>query len=197
MPKFCSILTFVLFFSTSQSVFSQHRQQFMDSAMNESKPTEIANKNNLRRLNFKNTSPKKTTILPQTRTVKLSYSGSESSEWVADYSAGLIIFQNIYEGIDLKILGKGLTAQYLLLVKPNANISAIMMQGEGEMTQMGAPKITQEVAGHDQKIEGTYVISNNIVTIQVGNYDSNEPLKIDVSNLCEFFNNENIQKLVK
>lgn len=197
MPKFYSLLVIALLFTTNQNLFSQNKQQLIANAMSSSNVVEKVEKINLRRLNFKNTSPKKTTIVPQTRNAKTSYSGSDSNDWAADYSAGLIIFKNIYEGIDLKILGKGTTAQYILFAQPNANIAAIMMQGEGEATTMGVPQITQEIDNHEEKIEGTYVISNNIVTIQSGNYNKNEVLKIDVSNLCEFFDNTMLQKLVR
>jgi hypothetical protein len=143
-------------------------------------------------LNFKNTNPAVQIIVPTTRHAKTSYSGSVNGDWTEIKNANLTCYKNIYPNIDLLVNRGVQPISYILLVQPNADLSAVTVQCQKEGITLEKPVFTQDFQGKETKIEGNFVLQDKIIHLVAAQYNQNELLKIDVSNLCLLFSDERI-----
>ncbi len=143
-------------------------------------------------LNFKNTNPTVQVIVPTTRHTKTSYSSSADSDWTALQNSNVTCYKNIYPNIDL-IVNRGMQpTSYILLAQPNADLSLVAMQCQKEDMLLEKPVFTQEYQGKEIKIEGSFVLQDKLIHLITKQYNQNEILKIDVSNLCSLFSDGRI-----
>jgi gliding motility-associated-like protein len=106
-----------------------------------------------------------------------------------------VIYDNLYNGIDLKIYSKG-NLKYDFVVEPNSDPSVIKIRYEGVnpkiksdgalefKTALGritesAPFAYQIVDGLIQRVECRYVTESNVVSFEIGAYDKSLELIID------------------
>ncbi|MEY4905246.1 MAG: hypothetical protein RLZZ292_3061, partial [Bacteroidota bacterium] len=143
-------------------------------------------------LNFKNTNPAVQIIVPTTRHAKTSYSGSTNSDWADTKNANLTCYKNIYPNIDLLVNRGVQPTSYILLIQPNANLSVVTVQCQKEGMTLEKPIFTQERQGKETKIDGNLVLQDKTIHLVAPQYNQNELLKIDVSNLCSLFSDERI-----
>jgi hypothetical protein len=123
--------------------------------------------------------------------------GNDKSKWLKDVATFRETLQrDVWPGIDLVWHGRRQQLEYDFIVKPGVNPSQIQLafdgatakiDGEGNLIlQTGAgnvthqaPVIYQDAVSGRKVIPGKYVLSNNIVRFEVGNYDRTQPLVID------------------
>ena len=125
--------------------------------------------------------------------------GNEPDKWLKNIPTfSKIIYNNIYQGIDLACYFKEGYFKHDFIVRPQANPDDILLEFTGiqemELNPQGdlilyikdesiilkKPVIYQEFKGVKQKVEGSYkVLDNKQVKYQIGKYDKNQLLIID------------------
>ncbi|MEA1928939.1 MAG: hypothetical protein U9N73_12105 [Candidatus Auribacterota bacterium] len=109
-----------------------------------------------------------------------------------------VFYHDLYPGIDLNCFFEGANIRYRYTVKPGADPGLLAFQYVGTdgleikpsgdlivLTPFGgfitpAPRITQEIDGKEEKIEGEFIIADDTtVTYQIGPYDKQYPLTIE------------------
>ncbi len=125
--------------------------------------------------------------------------GNDKSKWATDvpnYSA--VMYEEIYDGIDLKYYGNGTQIEYDFIVSPGADYSQIKVQYEGAesiavndngelvvTTKWGdvveqRPVIYQIENNSRIPIDGNYILQNdNSFSFELSSYNSSLPLVID------------------
>jgi gliding motility-associated-like protein len=126
------------------------------------------------------------------------YLGSDSTKW-SDHVKRFqnINFQNVYEGINLRVLGKSKSIKYQFELAPHANPNLISWHYHDslqlELDTSGClithhllgriyesrPFAFQSINGHLIEVICHYVLEGNRMRFQLGNYDSNYALIID------------------
>jgi hypothetical protein len=125
--------------------------------------------------------------------------GNDSSKWTTDIPIYReILYQDIFEGIDLKIYGNNTQMEYDFVVNPGADPRTIKMVFEG-IERLGIalekgdliikthsselrhlkPLIYQEIEGKRHIIEGSFTLAENSFGFDVKVYNKNFPLIID------------------
>lgn len=126
------------------------------------------------------------------------YLGSDSTKWSSHVKRFQNInFQNVYEGINLRLLGKSKTIKYQFELQPHANPNLISWKyhdslrleldtsgnlishhGLGRIYE-SKPFAFQSINGHLIEVKCDYVLNGNRLQLVLGEYDSNYPLIID------------------
>jgi len=125
------------------------------------------------------------------------FKGKDESKWASDVrSYKHVKYDNIYNDIDLEIYSSGHHIKYDFIVEPNADPSDISLQYEhldkielindqliltnsiNRITEY-KPYVYQEVAGIKTEIPSSFKLTGNIVTFNIGNYDTSKKLVID------------------
>ncbi len=124
---------------------------------------------------------------------------NDSSQWKTNVPTyGDVIYQQIYQGIDLVYLGNTGQLKSEFIVAPGANPNQILLNYQGEkgisiasngdlvlQTELGemrekAPFIYQDINGKQVQVTGNYYLSNDgKVGFNIGDYDRSKPLVID------------------
>jgi len=135
--------------------------------------------------------------------------GNNKSKWANSIKAfGNLLFNEIYEGVDLKLYSNGINLKYDFIVKPNANINSLKLNYKyidgievinneliiktsiGNVTER-EPYAYQIINGKQKQIKCKYILlSNNLVgfTFPEG-YNRNYELIIDpVVVVCSYSN---------
>lgn len=126
------------------------------------------------------------------------YLGSDSTKWSAHVKRFQNInFQNVYEGINLRVLGKSKSIKYQFELQPHANPDLIswhyhdslqlVLDTSGNLTTHHAlgriyesrPFAFQSINGHLIEVKCDYVLNGNRLQFVLGEYDSNFTLIID------------------
>jgi gliding motility-associated-like protein len=123
--------------------------------------------------------------------------GKDPSKWAAHVkSYKKIEYSHLYPRIHLKCFSDRNNFRYDFRVDPGADPKQILMQFEGQNslsileeqlvihTQGGnimqrPPYAYQIVGGHQKKIQCSYILKNDLVSLKLGDYDRNLPLIID------------------
>lgn len=126
------------------------------------------------------------------------YLGSDSTKWSSHVKRFQNVnFQNVYEGINLRILGKSKTIKYQFELQPHANPNQISWKyhdslrleldtsgnlishhGLGRIYE-SRPFAFQSINGHLIEVKCDYVLNGNRLQFVLGEYDSNFALIID------------------
>jgi uncharacterized repeat protein (TIGR01451 family) len=124
--------------------------------------------------------------------------GNDPKKWHAGIPqfAG-VRYQSVYPGIDLVFYGNQGRLEYDFKVAPGADPAQAQLQfdgasklelsggdlilkGSGADVRLQAPRIYQSVAGHEQTVEGRFVLrAANRVGFEIGAYDRGKELVID------------------
>ena len=126
------------------------------------------------------------------------YIGNQADKWQSHVPLfHELTYHNIYQDIDLHYYTKYNTLKYDFIVAPGASVSNIKMRyvGTDKLTikngilelKIGKLSVSELVPyayqidehGEPIKIQCEYVLQNNVVSFQVGNYDDSQPLIID------------------
>ena len=135
-------------------------------------------------------------LLPGTTNYYLS---SDTKEWVTDvpmYNA--VLFENVYDGIDLKYYWTEGNLEFDFYVSPHSDPSAIRLEFEGsdmisvddrgdlvlavgdETVRMRAPTVYQFAEGHTDNVAARYFLLDKYsVGLWLGEYDDSTQLIID------------------
>jgi len=124
--------------------------------------------------------------------------GNDPAQWRTNIPTfGRVAYNAVYPGIDLVYYGNQRQLEYDFVVAPGADPSIIRL-GFGGAEQMTldaqgnlvlhtsggdviqhAPVLYQQVGSNRIPVDGSFVLEDNQVTFQVGNYDTAMPLVID------------------
>lgn len=123
--------------------------------------------------------------------------GKDESKWASKvHSFKTVNYSNIYDGIDLDVYSTGHHLKYDFIVEANADPSAIELQYEhvddirlvndqliitnsiNQVTEV-EPYVYQIIDGKKIDVEASYILEKNVVTFDLGEYDSNHKLVID------------------
>jgi len=124
--------------------------------------------------------------------------GTDSSKWIGKAGIyGRVEMDNVYNGIDLAVYGKGLDLKYDFIVKPGIDPSVILLEYEGvkpmltanghllirtsvnEINEL-APFTYQMVNGKQKQIASEYTLKDNRLSFRLlDDYDRSLPLIID------------------
>lgn len=123
--------------------------------------------------------------------------GNDQSKWATDCKiAQAVSYQNVYPNIDVRYYSDGGKMKYDIIVHPGGKVNDIAMQYSGAdkvevsnkelliKTSVGEvkelyPYTYQIGSGSKQTINCKYVVKNNIVRFNVGDYNPNATLVID------------------
>jgi hypothetical protein len=124
--------------------------------------------------------------------------GSDSKKWHTDIPIYKeILYRDIYDGIDLKIYGTKNKMEYDFIVSPGADpskiriacdgIDELKVSEDGDLyitTSIGSikhmkPRIYQKIHGKRHSVDGSYRISKNKFSFDIGQYSKEYPLIID------------------
>jgi formylglycine-generating enzyme required for sulfatase activity len=123
--------------------------------------------------------------------------GNDPRQWISDISSySRVRYENLYPGIDFSCYGDQNRFEFVFVVRPGGDPSAIRMSytgaksvttdgrgnlvlefDGGRLTQ-GPPIIYQIVSGTARVIEGVHVVEKNEVSLSVRDYDRGKPLYI-------------------
>ncbi len=124
------------------------------------------------------------------------YLGNNSAQWKSEVPLfNKLVYEQVYSGIDYELYSAGNTFKYNFVLQPKANSQQISMRYSGcdlklidgklhintsvnEMTE-AEPYAYQYVQGKIIKIPCSFVLKNNEVSFQLGEYNTNETLVID------------------
>jgi gliding motility-associated-like protein len=126
------------------------------------------------------------------------YLGSDSTKW-SDHVKRFqnINFQNVYDGIDLRVLGKSKSIKYQFELQPHANPNLVSwlyndslqltLDSSGNLITHhllgriyeSKPFAFQSINGHLIEVNCNYVLNGNRLQFELGNYDENYCLIID------------------
>ena len=120
------------------------------------------------------------------------YLGSDSTNWSSHVKRFQnISFQNVYDGINLRLLGKSKSIKYQFELQPNADPNLISwhyhdslqleLDTSGNLISQhllgriyeSKPFAFQSINGHFIEVKCKYILSGNRLQFQLGNYDSN------------------------
>jgi len=126
------------------------------------------------------------------------YLGSDSTKWSSHVKRFQNInFQDVYEGIDLRILGKSKSIKYQFELQPHANPDLISwhyhdslqltLDTSGNLITHhllgriyeSQPFAFQSINGHLIEVQCKYILNGNRLQFQLGNYNSDYGLIID------------------
>jgi len=124
--------------------------------------------------------------------------GSDNSKWASNvYGYGEAILEDIYNGIDLKLIENEQHLKYEFHIEPNINPSQILLQYKGHekinidekgnlvlYTNAGQiieekPYVYQIINGNIRQIDCQYILDGNIVQFDIGEYNPSVKLIID------------------
>ncbi len=125
--------------------------------------------------------------------------GNDPTQWrtnVPNYQK--VRYAQVWDGIDLVLYGNQKQLEYDFVVAPGANPDQILLHFDGienlqvdeggnltvslpggRTIQQTAPVIYQEIAGARKEIEGRFVLSDQTVRFEIGEYNAALPLVID------------------
>ena len=126
------------------------------------------------------------------------YLGTDSTKWASHVKRFRNVnFLNVYDGIDLRLLGKSKSIKYQFEIEPYANPNQISwlyhdslqleLDTSGNLISHhtlgriyeSKPFAFQSINGHFIEVKCNYVMNGNRVQFELGEYDSNYPLIID------------------
>lgn len=147
---------------------------------------------------FENSSAQEVTGLALQRGIKSYFKGNDPEKWASGCrSFGEIYYQNIYEGIDLRVYAKDFLLKYEYIVSPGADPSVIIQKyGSEEKLKLAggrlvlntnAGKISEErpvsfqpEGKHNELVQTKYVKNGNYVSYEFPEgYDAKKELVID------------------
>ena len=124
--------------------------------------------------------------------------GSDKSKWASDvHGYGEAILEELYHGIDLKLIEKEQQLKYEFHVKPNVDPDQILLEYNGHQninidrkgnliikTDLGEifeqkPYVYQIVNGNIREVECQFNLEGNFVRFELGKYNPNVTLIID------------------
>jgi len=124
--------------------------------------------------------------------------GNDQSKWASDvHGYEEAIIKNIYNGIDLKLIEKQTNLKYEFHLQPKVNPNLIQLEFLGQtnlfisengelhiQTELGEvieerPYTYQIINGKIKSVRCNFVIKDNLVSFEVGDYDVSEILIID------------------
>lgn len=125
--------------------------------------------------------------------------GNDSSKWLSNINTyAKVQYKDVYPGVDLIYYGNQGELEYDLIVAPQIDPKIISLRFDGaqkmevdsdgnlilqvdgvSVFQMEKPLVYQNSGDDRKEITSSYLIENNQVTFQVGNYDTSRPLVID------------------
>lgn len=124
--------------------------------------------------------------------------GSDPAKWrrgVPQFAR--VRYENIYPGINLVFYGNQGRLEYDFQVAPGSDPSqaelefqgaarlelkdgSLVIHGQNGSVQLEAPRVYQEIAGHQQPVEGSFVLrGDNRAGFAIGSYDHSRELIID------------------
>lgn len=125
------------------------------------------------------------------------FKGNDQSKWITDVKTfKKLVAENIYEGIDFVYYIDNNNPRYDFIVEPHASIEQIVLQFEGvkdvnlenDIIELITPSVVVEnsnlyayqiVNGQQKQVECKFVLNNNKITFEVGEYDKSKVLIID------------------
>ncbi len=131
--------------------------------------------------------------------------GDDKSSWASNCKLfQAVTYKNVYPDIDVRYYSNGNELKYDFIVRPGGNTSAIAIQYDGVkeifvkdkelniVTPVGVvkelyPYSYQSINGKKQEVDCKYVVRNNVVTLQLKNYDPTQTLIIDPSIIFSSF----------
>lgn len=123
--------------------------------------------------------------------------GNDRSRWKSNVSVyQAVSYQNIYNGIDLKVYSASNAMKYDFVLQPGSDPSQIAMRYEGvEGTRLKdgnvivrtsvldivelKPYAYQIIDGKEHEVAAAYILKDNEVRFQLGEYDHSQELVID------------------
>lgn len=125
--------------------------------------------------------------------------GNDPTKWhrrVQSY--GEVLYRNVWNGIDLRVYGKGADIEQEFIVAPGADTHQISVSYQGikrlQISEDGslhvrtafgemretAPKVFQEIAGKKMDVKAHFkILANNSYTFEIDSYDTQHDLIID------------------
>ncbi len=133
------------------------------------------------------------------------YIGNDRTKWASDckvYTA--VTYQDVYPSVDIRYYSDGGKLKYDFIVRPGGKVSDIALQYEGVngisvidkelviATPVGEvkelyPYTYQSGGGKRTPVNARYMVSKNVVTFRVDEYDPKETLVIDPSVIFSTF----------
>lgn len=124
--------------------------------------------------------------------------GNDSARWLTDVAHyDRVAYRSVYPGIDLVWHGDGGALEYDFVVAPGADPSvigqsftgvehlriddegALLLDTGGREIVHGRPFVYQDVGGERRRVPGSYVLEDDRVRFDLGEYDLSRPLVID------------------
>ncbi len=124
--------------------------------------------------------------------------GSDQSKWASDvHGYGEAILEDLYHGIDLKLIEQEAQLKYEFHVKPNVDPNQILLEYNGHQkinldrkgnliikTDLGEiieqkPYVYQIVNGNIREVDCQFILDGNFVKFEIGKYNPNVTLIID------------------
>ena len=123
--------------------------------------------------------------------------GRDRRRWATDVRVyGSVLYRNIYQGINMRVYTASNAMKYDFIVQPRVDPELIRMRYEGVegvRLQQGnivvrtsvvdvvelRPYAYQIVDGKEVEVEAKYILKDNEITFDIGNYDPNQTLIID------------------
>ncbi len=151
-------------------------------------------------LNFVNSSPSMRVSSYSSHPDRMNYFiGRDSKNYATDVKSYKEIWYNdVYDQVDVRYYpSESGSLEYDIICKPGADVKkvAIKLDGIDQMrideqgnlilqTSVGdvnlpAPVVYQQANGIRKTIEARYLLANNVLSFDIGNYDSSRPLIID------------------
>ena len=126
------------------------------------------------------------------------FKGNDQKKWTSEvHSYSEAILKNFYQGIDFKISGINNEVKYEFIVQKNSDPSQIILDYSGQKkiqidnkgnlileTDLGKviedkPVAYQLINGQRKEVKCRFILKDNEVRFDLGNYDPNAPLIID------------------
>ncbi len=126
------------------------------------------------------------------------FKGNDQKKWTSEvHSYSEAILKNFYQGIDFKISGINNEVKYEFIVQKNSDPSQIILDYSGQKkiqidnkgnlileTDLGKviedkPVAYQLINGQRKEVKCRFILKDNEVRFDLGNYDPNSPLIID------------------
>ncbi len=122
------------------------------------------------------------------------YLGNDPSRWASNVAVyNEVIYENIYDGIDLRFYEKNGSLKYDFIVKPSGDAKKIALKYSGhdklKIDEFGKLKINTQIAPFyedrpytyqgTQSVESRFKLKGDVLSFELGNYNPTLPLIID------------------
>jgi hypothetical protein len=184
MTKNLILTVFLFSMLTNLSLLAQNKMQTMPIAQNNVLPYRIAGQlfypASQTAFCFEGINTAFEALFPEKRIAKMSFSGTISKEEMEiAYAANDVTYKNIYENIDLQVLGNAENMTFRLAVHPYGKTTDIAFKVEnGKDWISSSPMIWQEIEGKKRILKADFDVNEQQVTLKIANYDAFETLYI-------------------